>query len=305
MMELKKLSVQFAGGGKALDNLDLIVPDGKNTAVIGESGSGKSVMLSAVLKILPYSAKVTGTILLDGTDLLTLNEREMAALRGTRLTYIPQGGGISMNPLLTVGYQIAEPLIETQHIQKKKAINAAIAWMKRLHLGNEEQVAQSYPHTLSGGMRQRALIAMGAIAGAPLLLADEPTKGLDGRRVAAVAELLRELQDRTILCVSHDLNFVQAIADYIVVMYAAQEVEYCSCTEFFNDPLHPYSRMTLESMPENGLKAYMGFAKKHGNSSASGCRFYSHCPCRMKQCTSAPPMVIRNGRKVRCWKYAD
>lgn len=305
MIELNNLSVRFQGSVKALDGVTLSVPDRKTTVVIGESGSGKSVMLSAILQILPPTAVITGHISLDGMELLDLNEKEMTAIRGTRLSYIPQGGGTSMNPLLTVGYQIAEPLMEKQKMPKKKAISAAIEWMKRLHLGNEEQLAAAFPHTLSGGMRQRALIAMGAIGDAPLLLADEPTKGLDGERVDVVTELFRELQDRTLLCVSHDLNFVRAIADYVVVMYAAQTVEWCSCEEFFAEPLHPYSQMTLEAMPENGLKAHMGFAPAHKAMEVLGCRFYNRCPYRGERCSEAPPMVEHCGRKVRCWLYAD
>lgn len=305
MIELKNLTVQFPCSIKALDNVDLVIPDGKNTVVIGESGSGKSVMLSSILRILPPSASVTGHILLDGIELLALTEREMTTLRGTRLAYIPQSGGTSMNPLLTVGYQVAEPLMEKQNVRKKQAMLAAIDWMKRLHLGNEESLAFSYPHTLSGGMRQRVLIAMGAITGAGLLLADEPTKGLDGERIETVTELFQELQNRTLLCVSHDLNFVKTIADYVVVMYAAQAVEYCTCKEFFDSPLHPYSRMTLEAIPENGLKASLGFAPTHKEMSMLGCRFYSRCPYRMEQCKDVPPMVKRGARKVRCWLYAD
>ena len=305
MIELKNLSVQFAGGVKAVDNVTLTVPDGKNTVVIGESGSGKSVMLSAILKILPPSAQVTGSVKLDGLELLGLDEKEMTALRGEQLAYIPQGGGTSMNPLLTVGYQIAEPLVEKKAMPKKKAFAAAIDWMKRLHLGDEERLATAYPHSLSGGMRQRALIAMGAIAGAPLLLADEPTKGLDSERVDTVTELFRTLDDRTLLCVSHDLNFAKSIADYVCVMYAAQAVEYCSCEEFFSNPLHPYSRLTLDAMPENGLKAHMGFAPTQDELSHMGCHFYDRCPHRTERCKEAPPMVETAGRKVRCWLYAD
>lgn len=305
MIELKNLSVQFKGSVKALDNVDLIVPDEKNTVVIGESGSGKSVMISGILRILPPSAILTGSVLLDGIDLLTLKEREMTKLRGTRLAYIPQSGGTSMNPLLTVGYQIAEPMMEKQCMKKKQALSIAISWMKRLHLGNEEGLASSYPHTLSGGMRQRALIAMGGITGAPLLLADEPTKGLDGERIETVTEVFRELKNRTLLCVSHDLNFVKAIADYVVVMYAAQAVEYCTCKEFFDSPLHPYSGMILDAMPENGLNARLGFAPTHKEMSILGCRFYSRCPYRTEQCKNAPTMVKKGSRKVRCWIYAD
>lgn len=305
MIELKNLSVQFASGVKAVDNVNLTVPDGKTTVVIGESGSGKSVMLSAVLRILPVSAQVSGSIIFDGIELLMLSEKDMKNLRGERLAYIPQGSGISMNPLLTVGYQIAEPLIEKRAMSKKRAFSAAVDWMKRLHLGNEERLASAYPHALSGGMRQRALIAMGAITGAPLLLADEPTKGLDSERVDTVTELFRTLKDRTLLCVSHDLNFAKSIADYVCVIYASQAVENCTCEAFFNNPLHPYSRMTLEAMPENGLKAQMGFAPTHEEFSRLGCHFYDRCPHHMERCKVAPPMIEKDGRKVRCWIYAD
>ena len=305
MIEINKLSVVFRGGLTAIDCLDLTVPEKENTVIIGESGSGKSVLLAAILRILPASAQVSGELLLDGTDLLSLGEKEMNELRGTRLAYIPQGGGSSMNPLLTVGYQIAEPLMEKRAASRRTAMSAAVDWMKRLNLGSEEKLAAAYPHTLSGGMRQRALIAMGAITGAPILLADEPTKGLDGERIETVTDLLRRLTDRTILCVSHDLRFARLVADKICVMYAAQAVEQCDSGAFFSEPLHPYSRMILEAMPENGLKADMGFAPPHSEAGRMGCRFYDRCPRRGAKCAQAPPMAEREGRKVRCWLYAD
>ena len=305
MIEIRNLSVQFRGGVTAIDRLDLTVPEKENTVIIGESGSGKSVLLAAILRILPATARVSGELRLDRTDLLSLSDKEMNALRGTQLAYIPQGGGSSMNPLLTVGYQIAEPLMEKKAVPVKTALSAAVDWMKRLNLGSEEKLAAAYPHTLSGGMRQRALIAMGAITGAPVLLADEPTTGLDGERVETVTDLLLRLKDRTILCVSHDLRFARIIADRICVMYAAHAVEQCRGEDFFAGPLHPYSRMILEAMPDNGLKADMGFAPPHSETGTMGCRFYDRCPRRGKRCLQPPPMAERAGRKVRCWLYAD
>jgi peptide/nickel transport system ATP-binding protein len=305
MIEITNFTVEFSGSVRAIDHLSLSVPDGKNTVVIGESGSGKSVMLAAMLQILPPTAKVSGSIRLNGVELLTMNAKQMQAIRGEILSYIPQGSGTSMNPLLTVGYQVAEPLIEKKRMPKNKALTAAVAWMKKLRIGNEEQLASAYPHTLSGGMRQRALISMGAISGAPVLLAYEPTKGLDGERVEIVTDLFRALEGRTLLCVSHNLNFVKTIADFVSVMYSAQQVEYCTMEEFFEEPLHPYSRMTLDALPENGLKANMGFAPTHKDIESIGCRFYSRCPHRSERCQSAPPLVEKRNRKVRCWLYAD
>lgn len=305
MIELVDLSVSFSGETRALDKIDLTIPDGVNTVVIGESGSGKSVMLSAILRTLPREARVTGRVCLDGTELLSLPERDMRKIRGRALAYIPQGSGNSLNPLLTVGFQIAEPMMEFHGVPKADAMASAVAWMRKLHLGREEQIARSYPHTLSGGMKQRALIAMGAAGGAKTLLADEPTKGLDAERTAQVIEVFRELKGRTMLCVSHDLHFVQALADRISVMYAAQQVEYCGKEAFFTEPLHPYSRMMLEALPENGLRAEIGFAPPHGNYSVLGCHFYDRCPHASKRCQDAPPLVELSGRKVRCWLYAN
>ena len=305
MIEIRNLSVRFQSGVIAIDGFDLTVPDKQNTVIIGESGSGKSVLLAAILRILPASACITGELRLNGTDLLTLDEKGMSRLRGTELAYVPQGGGSSMNPLLTVGYQVAEPLSERQAVPRRAALSAAVGWMKRLNLGNEEKLASAYPHTLSGGMRQRALIAMGTITGAPVLLADEPTKGLDGERVETVTELLRQPTDRTILCVSHDLRFARLVSDRICVMYAAQAVEQCASEDFFSEPLHPYSRMILQAMPENGLKADMGFAPPNNDTFRGGCRFYDRCTWRSAKCVHAPPMAERDGRKVRCWHYAD
>lgn len=220
-IEIKNVSVTFPNGARVLDEVSLVLPEGTRTVVIGESGSGKSVMLAALLGILPAGAGVSGSFYLDGEDLFLLPEKKMEKIRGRKLGYIPQGSGNSLNPLLKVGLQIAEPLMETCGIGKKEAVKAAILWMKKLHLGQEELLAEAYPHTLSGGMKQRVLIAMGSASGAKILLADEPTKGLDEERVELVIELIRKLKGRTLLCVSHDLHFAEAVADRVCVMYAS------------------------------------------------------------------------------------
>ena len=304
MLEIKNVSVSF-GAVRAIDDVSFTVAEKTTTVVVGESGSGKSVMLSAIMHILPDTANVAGSILLNGEELLDKTEKQMQKIRGNALSYIPQGSGTSMNPLLKVGLQVAEPLMEKKKEKKSSALQKAVEWMKALNLGNEIAVAASYPHTLSGGMRQRALIAMGAISGAPLLLADEPTKGLDGERVETVTDIFNELQDRTVLCVSHDLNFTRAIADNVVVMYASQMVESCSNEEFFEQPLHPYSQMILLAMPENGLQINMGFAPPQTDRNKGGCLFYSRCPYASDRCLKTPPLIETGSRKVRCWKYAD
>ena len=154
-------------------------------------------------------------------------------------------------------------------------------------------------------MKQRVLIAMGSASGAKILLADEPTKGLDEERVELVIELIRQLKGRTLLCVSHDLHFAEAVADRVCVMYASQQVEECSREAFFGEPLHPYSRMMLEALPERGMRGDFSFAPPHEKYGEMGCHFYSRCPQRSGLCRKKPPLVERGGRKVRCWQYAD
>jgi len=304
MIEIKNLSVSFASGVPVLDSMDLTVHDGRKTVVIGESGSGKSIMLCAILHILPPYATVSGSVCLNSQELLDMKEKELRKLWGAQLAYIPQGSSNSLNPLMPVGFQVAEPLMVQKKENRPKALQKAVQWMKKLKFGDEDKLAHAYPHTLSGGMKQRVMIAMGVIAGAELLLADEPTKGLDSERIEAVIELIKRLEDKTMLCVSHDLQFARAIADDISVMYAAQQVEHCTCEEFFSEPLHPYSKLMLAAMPENGLQVTTGFAPPNSNT-ADGCRFMTRCPFAHEQCYLPPPFLSVGSRKVRCHLYAN
>lgn len=314
MIQIRNLTVEFNKGNPVLDGMNLDVPDGLRTVVIGESGSGKSIMLSAILRVLPADANVSGQILMGDVndaraeiDLMTLSEKEMQHIRGLRLAYIPQGSGNSLNPLLKVGFQVAEPMMEFQDMKKPEALKKAIAWMEKLNLRDAKKVADSYPHTLSGGMKQRALIAMGMAAGAKIILADEPTKGLDNERIRGVIQSLNQMEDHTLLCVSHDLRFAREIADRISVMHQAKQVEYCTKEEFFENPLHPYSKMLLAALPENGLHCanhdYHKRMMEHHDQKC--CPFYGWCPERRDQCQTPPEMVTVGTRKVRCHLYAD
>lgn len=305
MIKIRDLTVEFNKGNPVLDQMNLDVPEGLRTVVVGESGSGKSIMLSAILRILPANARVSGSILLDDDmDILKLSSKEMQKIRGLRLAYIPQGSGNSLNPLLKVGFQVAEPMMEFKSMKKQDAIKSAISWMKKLNLKDAKQVAESYPHTLSGGMKQRTLIAMGMAAGAKIILADEPTKGLDNERIRAVIQMLNQMEDHTLLCVSHDLRFAREIADRISVMHQAKQVEYCTKEEFFTEPLHPYSKMLLAALPENGLNCAAHSHPMHMGDPRYGCPFYGWCPERMEKCKMPPEMVTIGSRKVRCHLYA-
>ena len=306
MLELRDVTIRFGGQPPVADSISMSVPEGRRTVIVGESGSGKSVLLLAILGLLPDAAAVTGEILLDGGNLLHRTEKAMDAIRGARISYIPQGGGSGLNPLYTVGRQIGESLLLGGVRQKGERRRQTAALLARFGFDDVERVCRQYPHRLSGGMRQRVLVAMGIARGAALLLADEPTKGLDTGRIDAVADAFGAAGDRTLLCVTHDLRFTRRIADKIVVLYAACIVEACDGDAFFTAPLHPYSRAMLAALPENGLRAVSGFAPpKQQGGDAGGCVFSERCPERGARCGLPPPLVTLAGRKVRCWKYAE
>lgn len=308
MLDIQNVSVKFSSASEvgAVEDVSLTLQKGTKTALIGETGSGKSVLLLAIMKLLPATAEISGSVLLEGTDLLRLSEEELETIRGDRISYIPQGGGNGLNPLMRIGMQIGEPLIDHRGYSKKKAIAQSVELLRRFRLGKEETWVRAYPHMLSGGMRQRAMIAMGIAAGSRVILADEPTKGLDQDRIQGVAECFQYLQSETLLCVTHDVNFAASVGEYISVMYAAQQLEYAKKEAFFERPLHPYSQAILDAMPERGLKSNIGFAPPHDAYSVKGCRFSDRCPYKNNLCDEKkPPFIDVKGHKVRCWQYAD
>lgn len=301
MIEIKNLTIQFNRQPPVVEDMSLTVPEGGRTVILGESGSGKSVTLAAILGILPNDAAVRGSIKIGGAEVLGLKERELRKIRGKVIGYIPQGSGNGMNPLMTVGEQVSEPLVEHRGLKKDEALQKAKAWMERLGLAPADKLAKAYPHTLSGGMRQRALMAMGAAGGARILLADEPTKGLDEKRIAEVEKFLRTLDDRTLLCVSHDIRFAGRIADTVCVMYGGKTIEVAAAKTFFKKPKHPYSKMLLEALPENGLNCPGGYAPSIDKRFA--CAFAHRCPQASGKCLEAPKMVRAEQHYVRCHLY--
>lgn len=306
MLELKNVSIRFGKGPAAVTDASFTVPKGRRTIVIGETGSGKSVLLLAILGLLPESAQLDGEIRFEGRDLIKLSQKQMDAVRGAQISYIPQGSGNGLDPLYTVGRQIDETIIKHRRLSRRAARTQTEALLTRFGIEDAPRMAKVYPFAYSGGMRQRALIAMGIAADARLILADEPTKGLDQHRIRSVVEAFEQLDGRTLLCVTHDLRLAQRIADRVVVMYASQQIESCEGTDFFSDPLHPYSRAMIEALPENGLNASMGFAPPREDEQAqTACHFYERCPERCERCRQTPPMIEVGDRKVRCWKYAD
>lgn len=302
MIEFRNVSIKFSSDNIVVDNIDLNVEEGKKTVIIGESGSGKSVLMLSALKLLPQNAFVEGSIVFKGKNLLDLDEKEMQKIRGSEIAYIPQGNGNGLNPLLTIGYQVSEAILEHTKKMKKEAWKRSLDLLKELKLGNEERLIKNYPYMLSGGMKQRVLIACGIAAEADVLFMDEPTKGLDNERVDAVVEILEKLKDKTILCVTHDLIFAERIADYICVIYKGQVVEFSNANDFFKNPLHPYSKAMVDALPKNGMKF------KHNiilDDTKNGCKYYKYCVKRNNKCLKMPSINDLSKRKVRCHIYAD
>lgn len=305
LLRVEDLSVSFEGKNfvQAVEHVSLEVKAGDRLCIIGETGSGKSILLLSILRLLPPTAKVTGAVSYRGRDLFALTEKQLDAIRGKSISYVPQGSGNGMNPLLRVGFQVAEPLIAHRGMKRKAAEARAVELLRSFRLGREETIAKQYPFTYSGGMRQRALIAMGISAGAELLFADEPTKGLDETRVKLTAEAFNALEGQTLMCVTHDLGFARSVSSRVAVMYAANQVEEAETEELFGNPLHPYTQDMLAAMPENGLRFRPGYAPAHNDAGTAGCKYRLRCAACREKCGETPPMFEVGGHRVRCWQY--
>ena len=305
LLRVEDLSVSFAGKNfvQAVEHVSLEVRAGDRLCIIGETGSGKSILLLAILRLLSPTAKVTGAVSYRDKDLFSLTDRQLDAIRGRCISYVPQGSGNGMNPLLKVGFQVAEPLIAHRGMKRRPAEMKAVELLRRFHLGREETIARQYPFTYSGGMRQRALIAMGISAGAELLFADEPTKGLDETRVQLTVEAFNALEGQTLVCVTHDLSFARRVSSRVCVMYAANQVEAAQTEELFVNPLHPYTRDMLAAMPESGLHFRPGYAPAHNDAGTAGCKYRLRCDKCSDKCKETPPMFDVGGHQVRCWQY--
>ncbi len=306
MLQIHDVTIRFGDSSSAVQDVSLRLERQDRLTIIGETGSGKSVLLLAMLQLLAKSAHVSGKILYENMDLLRCTSKEIAAIRGSKISYIPQGSGNGLNPLYTIGHQMCEAIKIQGKLQKREFLPRAVSLLEQFGLSEAQELCRAYPFMLSGGMRQRVLIAMAIAADADLVLADEPTKGLDQHRIDMVKDAFQNLCGRTLLCVTHDLRFAKAISTKVAVMYASQLIESSDSGAFFASPLHPYSRAMLRALPENGLHGEMGFAPpREGEDAKLGCRFRERCNERFGRCEESPPLADFDGRKVRCWLYAD
>jgi peptide/nickel transport system ATP-binding protein len=313
LLELRRLAVSFSsdhGTVQAVDGVDLSVAPGRTLGLVGESGCGKSVTSLAVMGLLPpENSSVSGEVRFEGRDLLSLPPKLMRDLRGARLAMIFQEPMTSLNPAYTIGDQIVEAIQRHQRLSSGDARTRAIEMLRLVRIPSPDKRIDDYPHKLSGGMRQRAMIAMALACGPQLLIADEPTTALDVTIQAQILDLMRGLRRDTrtaIILITHDLGVVAEMADEVAVMYAGQIVERAPVRTLFARPEHPYTVGLLGSIPRldekrERLPSIEGRVPDMTRPPA-GCRFAARCPFVEPACrTSAPPLVeVAPGHLSRC-----
>jgi peptide/nickel transport system ATP-binding protein len=319
LLEVRDLKTHFftdAGVVRAVDGVSFAIQPGETLAVVGESGSGKSVTSLSILRLIaePPGRIVGGEIRFKGRNLLSLSPAEMRAIRGKEISMIFQEPMTSLNPVFTCGDQIAEAIVLHEKVDKREARARAIEMLKLVGIPLPEQRVDEYPHQLSGGMRQRVMIAMALACRPSLLIADEPTTALDVTIQAQILELLQRLQDElgmAVLLITHDLGVVAETADRVVVMYAGQVVESCAAGEAFHRTRHPYTAGLLASLPRLGgeretLRVIPGNVPNPARFPRA-CRFHPRCPAVQERCrTLDPPVVaISNDHGARCWRAPE
>jgi len=314
LLDIQGLTTHFftrAGVIKAVDNLNLKLQKARVLGLVGESGCGKTVTALSILNLVPYPGKiVSGKLLFEGSDLLALSSREMRAVRGAKISMIFQEPMTALNPVFTVGNQIAEVLTAHQDITKKNAREEAVGLLQSVGIPSPEKRVDEYPHQLSGGMRQRVMIAMAIACKPSLILADEPTTALDVTIQAHILELLGTIQAEmgmAMILVTHDLGLIAERAHEVAVMYAGRIVEQTDTRELFANPQHPYTRGLMASIPKPGEAGRARLATIPGTvprlyDLPKGCTFSPRCGIKTPQCEVEPDLVeIKPGHLVRCW----
>ncbi len=319
VLEVNNLKTQFftrAGVVHAVDGVSFHVGAGETLGIVGESGCGKSVTATSILRLIPTPPGriVEGEILIDDgetvTDILTIPESEMRHIRGNKIAMIFQDPMTSLNPVLTIGDQLTEPLILHLGLSKKEAEQRAIELLKRVGIPGAEDRLESYPHQYSGGMRQRVMIAIALSCNPKVLIADEPTTALDVTIQAQILDLMMHLNQEfgtAIVLITHDLGVVAEVCERVVVMYAGQIVETGTATDLFTNPQHPYTIGLLNSIPRIGDNVKDELIPIPGLppdllQPPSGCRFRARCRFRQEKCEEPPPLFeVERGRFARCW----
>jgi oligopeptide/dipeptide ABC transporter ATP-binding protein len=321
VLEIDDLKTHFFapdGVVRAVDGVSYAVRGGETLGVVGESGCGKSVTALSVLRLVasPPGRIVGGAIRLEGRNLLDLSEAEMEKIRGNDISMIFQEPMTSLNPLLTVGRQISEAIMLHQGLSRRDAIDKTVETLRRVHIPEPEQRIRAYPHQLSGGMRQRVMIAMALSCNPKVLIADEPTTALDVTIQAQILDLMRELQDSlgtAVILITHDMGVIAETADRVVVMYAGRKVEEAAVDDLFEHPGHPYTHGLFGSIPNveaaarsKSRRLRLAEIKGMVPSLADlppGCSFAPRCALASEECRAAYPPLreLRPGHWVACW----
>jgi len=318
ILEIKNLKTHFYSDGSvtpAVDGVDLYVRKGETLGIVGESGCGKSVTCLSVLRLIPNPPGkiIQGEILFKDEDLLSKTEKQMREVRGNSISMIFQEPMTSLNPVFTVGDQLAEVIRLHQKAGKRDAMLKAVEMLKQVGVPDPEQRVKEYPHQLSGGMRQRVMIAMAISCNPALLIADEPTTALDVTIQAQILTMMKELKQKfgmAIILITHDMGVVAEMADNILVMYAGKVVEYAEVKAIYRKPLHPYTIGLLNSIPRMDAEREKLYVIQGSLPNPSdmpkACRFHPRCADARGICAEIEPDLISyEGCKVRCWKYTE
>ena len=317
LLDIRGLSVHFytpEGIGRAVESVSLSIAPGETLGLVGESGCGKSVTALAIVNLVPSPPGriVAGEVRFRGMDLLQIDRETLRHIRGREIGMIFQEPMTALNPVLTIGRQVAEPLVAHLGISRAEALKKAARWLDRVRIPSAASRLGAYPHELSGGMRQRVMIAMAMICRPRLLVADEPTTALDVTLQRQVLSLMAELKaqlDTAMLLITHDLGVVAQTAGRVAVMYAGRVVETAGVRPLFAEPLHPYTQGLLQSMPRLGA----GSERLHeipgtvpsATDPIRGCPFAGRCPSAFDRCRNEAPVLarVRPGRRASCWLY--
>jgi len=300
LLEARQLTVEFTTRGRvvhAVTEVDLDLAQGEVLAIVGESGSGKSQMLLSMLGLTAPNSRVKGSVRFDGQELLGAPEKRLNQIRARKIGYVFQDPMTSLNPYLSIGLQLAEPLRIHKKLGKAAAAAQAVEMLRAVHISEPEQRMRQYPHQLSGGMRQRVAIAMALVCGPEILIADEPTTALDVTVQAQVLSLLREARERlgtAVILVTHDLGVIAELADRVNVMYAGRIVEKGTVEDIFYRRRHPYTEALENSIPDLSDSRATPLVAIEGNppdlsAVPAGCAFHPRCPYRLAMCDQAVP----------------
>lgn len=320
LLEVKGLKTAFTIAGQqynAVDDVSFTLDHGKITCIVGESGCGKSVLSLSIMNLLPKenAAIAAGEIVFDGMSLTELSEQEMNDIRGRDISMIFQEPMTALNPVFTIGFQLQEVLLNHQKISKAAARAKSIELLQQVGISRADSIIDEYPHQLSGGMRQRVMIAIAIACRPKLLIADEPTTALDVTIQAQILDLIKDIQqkrDMSVLLITHDLGVVAEMAEEVIVMYAGQIVERGDVDAIFHKPKHPYLIALLNSIPRLGeekerLESIQGIVPSLVHMPQVGCRFADRCAVAMEQCRTITPQLaeVEAGHYARCLHFVE